>query len=129
MTDLYWHCLQCGAHESVAASTPEYKLGDWEKCIDCGGQCYVMTLKLGAAYEQGLALGLSRDEAWSRAKTLTSLKEQLAKAMAERKTSECPTHDKTRRCLCRCHGKARMKHTVACCNPCKTCGFREVQYP
>ena len=42
----------------------------------------------------------------------------IAKAWAEHvketiKTHECSTHDKTRKCHCRCHGKARMKHTVA----------------
>lgn len=70
--DLHWHCLHCGAHDPVEPTGgPEsYALGDWEKCIDCGdGQVHVVTLRLGAAYEQGRALGLGVADAWERAKS------------------------------------------------------------
>lgn len=69
--DLYWHCLQCGAHEPVepTGGTNEYALGDKEPCITCGdGTAHVVTLRLGAAYEQGRALGLSIKNAWARAR-------------------------------------------------------------
>ncbi len=67
---LYWHCLQCGDHEEVkpTGGSHEYVLGDKEKCIACGeGMAHVVTLKQGACYEQGRALGLSVDSAWRRA--------------------------------------------------------------
>ena len=45
-----------------------YGLGDHEPCIDCGdGTAHVVTTKMGAAYEQGIALGMSKHEAWERA--------------------------------------------------------------
>lgn len=72
--DLYWHCLQCGAHEPVEPTTPEYKIGDWEQCIDCGdGAAHVVTLKMGGAYEQGRALGLGIADSWDRAMSLCSI--------------------------------------------------------
>lgn len=67
---LYWHCLHCGAHDPVEATggVEQYGLGDHEKCIDCGdGTAHVVTLRIGAAYEQGRALGLGIIDAWSRA--------------------------------------------------------------
>lgn len=68
VSDLYWHCLQCGVHDPVEPTTPEYKLGDWEKCISCGdGAAHVVTLRRGAAYEQGRALGMTLRDAWARA--------------------------------------------------------------
>jgi hypothetical protein len=70
--ELYWHCLQCGAHDPVqpTGGDDEYALGDHEKCVDCGdGTSHVVTLRIGAAYEQGLALGMSVREAWARART------------------------------------------------------------
>lgn len=70
-TPLYWHCLHCGAHESVQPTGDAkqvYALGDREPCIDCdGGTAHVVTLRMGAAYEQGLALGMTINEAWERA--------------------------------------------------------------
>jgi len=70
--ELFWHCLQCGAHDPVETtgdSAQEYVLGDAEKCTDCGnGMAHVVTLKLGAAYEQGRAMGMSTSEAWKRAR-------------------------------------------------------------
>ena len=57
--DLYWHCLQCGAHDPVepTGGAEQYVLGDHEPCIDCGdGTAHVMTVRLAAAYEQGRAL-------------------------------------------------------------------------
>jgi hypothetical protein len=69
-TELYWHCLQCGAHDPVEPTGgEEYALLDHEKCTECGdGAAHVVTLKLGAAYEQGRALGMSIADAWKRAK-------------------------------------------------------------
>ena len=73
LTDLYWHCLQCGNHEPVedtgGSEEEQYMLGDCEPCIYCGdGTAHVVTLRMGAAYEQGRALGMSVREAWERAK-------------------------------------------------------------
>lgn len=70
MSELFWHCLDCGAHEPVqpTGDAEDYSLGDHERCIDCGdGTAHVVTLRMGAAYEQGLALGMSRNDAWRRA--------------------------------------------------------------
>lgn len=67
---LYWHCLACGAHDPVEPTGDDvaYGLGDHEPCIDCGdGTAHVVTTKMGAAYEQGLALGMGSREAWERA--------------------------------------------------------------
>lgn len=64
----YWHCLQCGAHDPVepTGSDEQYVLGDHEPCIDCGdGTAHVMTLSSAAAYEQGIALGMSVGESFS----------------------------------------------------------------
>ena len=69
--ELYWHCLQCGAHDPVepTGGTDEYVPGDHEPCITCGdGTAHVMTVRLGAAYEQGRALGMSIRDAWARAR-------------------------------------------------------------
>ena len=74
-TDLYWHCLQCGAHDPVepTGDVEQYVLGDHEPCITCGdGTAHVMTVRLGAAFEQGLALGMGVRSAWARAKVLGS---------------------------------------------------------
>lgn len=69
---LYWHCLHCGAHEPVQPTgdvEQDYALGDHERCIDCGGgTAHVVTLRMGAAYEQGRAMGMTIDEAWTRAR-------------------------------------------------------------
>lgn len=68
---LYWHCLQCGAHEPVelTGGDEQYTLGDHEPCITCGdGTAHVVTLRMGAAYEQGLALGMGTRDAWERAR-------------------------------------------------------------
>lgn len=65
---LYWHCVNCGAHESVEATEPAYERGDWEKC-ECGGAARVMTLAEGARLEQLIALGF-RDEAKRLAKSI-----------------------------------------------------------
>lgn len=73
MAELYWHCLQCGAHVPVepTGDAEEYVVGDKEPCIDCGaGVAHVMTLRTGAAYEQGRALGMSAGDAWERAKRI-----------------------------------------------------------
>ena len=72
MTDevLYWHCLACGDHEPVepTGGAEEYVLGDKERCITCGdGTAHVVTLRRGAAYEQGRALGMGSKDAWARA--------------------------------------------------------------
>lgn len=67
----YWHCLQCGAHDPVepTGDEVEYTLGDHEPCIECGsGTAHVVTLRMGAAYEQGRALGMSAADAWARAR-------------------------------------------------------------
>jgi hypothetical protein len=72
--NLYWHCLQCGEHDPVepTGDTVEYALGDHEPCITCGdGTAHVVTLRQGAAYEQGLALGMGSSAAWALAKALT----------------------------------------------------------
>lgn len=72
---LYWHCRRCGAHEPVepTGGDERYRLGDREKCITCGsGMAHVVTLRMGAAYEQGRALGMSEQEAWARAKKVKS---------------------------------------------------------
>jgi hypothetical protein len=71
--DLYWHCLQCGSHDPVelTGGEEEYALGDHEKCIACGdGTAHVVTIRMGAAYEQGIALGMSAKDAWARAKAI-----------------------------------------------------------
>lgn len=72
--DLWWHCLDCGDHEPVeptGADGDGYELGDHEPCVACGsGVAYVMTMRRAACYEQGRALGMGRDEAWSRAVTI-----------------------------------------------------------
>jgi hypothetical protein len=68
MADLYWHCLKCGDHTVVELTTPPYELGDHEPC-ECGGTAHVMTLRMGACFEQGIALGMSEREAWKRART------------------------------------------------------------
>lgn len=60
--ELYWHCLHCGEHVPAAGETALAH----RKCM-CGGDLYAVTLKMGAAYEQGLALGLPLAEAWMRA--------------------------------------------------------------
>jgi hypothetical protein len=68
---LYWHCLKCGAHDPVkiASDKDQPVLLDYMPCTTCNnGMVYAVTIRLGAAYEQGLALGLSVEEAWSRAK-------------------------------------------------------------
>ena len=70
MTDLRWHCFDCGAHEAVAPTGDgdEYAMGDKEPCISCGhGTAHVVTLRTAARYEQGLAMGLDRDDARVRA--------------------------------------------------------------
>jgi len=69
---LYWHCLQCGAHEPVeptgGTEHEQYELGDHEPCITCGdGTAHVVTLHMAACYEQGRALGMSIRDAWNRA--------------------------------------------------------------
>lgn len=73
---LYWHCLHCGANDPVeptgdvgpTGEAVSYVLGDHEPCITCGdGTAHVVTIRLGAAYEQGLALGLGIKGAWARA--------------------------------------------------------------
>lgn len=71
-TALYWHCLQCGAHDPVeptgGTEQDQYALGDHEPCITCGdGTAHVVTLRMGACYEQGLALGMDIRDAWERA--------------------------------------------------------------
>lgn len=74
MTDLYWHCLRCGANDPVELTGDEvtYDLGDREPCTDCGdGTAYVCTIRTGACYEQGRALGMSQREAWVRAVSKT----------------------------------------------------------
>lgn len=57
---LYWHCLQCGAHDPVeptgGAEQDEY--------------AHVVTLRMGACYEQGRALGMDIRDAWERARQL-----------------------------------------------------------
>jgi len=71
---LYWHCLSCGAHETVEPTGDEgaYSLGDCEPCISCdGGTAHVMTVKMAAAYEQGRALSMNCGDAWERAKVVT----------------------------------------------------------
>jgi len=70
---LYWHCLQCGAHDPVeptgGTEQEQYALGDHEPCIKCGyGTAHVVTLRMGAHYEQGLALGMDISDAWERAR-------------------------------------------------------------
>lgn len=68
--ELFWHCLHCGDHQPVEPTGGEgdsYTLLDHEKC-ECGGTAHVVTLKLGACYEQGRALGMDVREAWQRAK-------------------------------------------------------------
>lgn len=71
MSDLYWHCLQCGAHEPVQPTgdpAEDYGLRDHERCTDCGdGTAHVMTTKMAAVYEQGRALGMGASDAWARA--------------------------------------------------------------
>jgi hypothetical protein len=66
--DLYWHCLQCGDHNPVepTGDEGEYTLGDHEPC-ECGGTAHVMTIRMAAACEQGIALGMSAKDAWERA--------------------------------------------------------------
>lgn len=77
MSDLYWHCLQCAGNEAVAPTGDgnEYKTGDHEPC-ECGGTAHVVTIRTAACYEQGRALGMSREDAWERAK-----KQQACDAM------------------------------------------------
>lgn len=60
---LYWHCPNCGSHEPVdpTGDGDEYNLGDCEPCIECYHPSYVVTLKGGAAIEQGRALGIPFD--------------------------------------------------------------------
>jgi hypothetical protein len=70
--ELYWHCLQCGAHDPVdptaGAEQEQYGLGDYGPCITCGGgTAHVVTLRMGACYEQGRALGMDIRDAWDRA--------------------------------------------------------------
>lgn len=68
--DLFWHCLQCGAHDPVepTGGPEKYTLGDHEPCISCGdGTAHVMTLRMAACYEQGLAMRMSTRDAWDRA--------------------------------------------------------------
>ena len=72
--ELFWHCLDCGDHEPITPTggAESYDVGDKEKCIACGdGTAHVVTIKEGAAYEQGIALGLTRNEAWARATRVT----------------------------------------------------------
>jgi hypothetical protein len=66
---LFWHCLRCGDHHPVepTGDSSAYSLGDCEPC-ECGGTSHVVTLKLGACYEQGRALGMGEKEAWARAR-------------------------------------------------------------
>lgn len=72
--NLFWHCLSCGAHEPVATTgdvSPggEYEVGDHEPCITCpDGEAHVMSTRMAAAYEQGLALGMTPETAWERAR-------------------------------------------------------------
>jgi hypothetical protein len=67
VADLRWHCVDCGDDEPIDPKGHDvYELGSWEKC-ECGGQVYVMTLKQGACYEQGRALGMTRAAALARA--------------------------------------------------------------
>lgn len=76
--ELFWHCLHCGAHDRVELTGGEeaYVIGDCEPCITCGdGTAHVVTLKLGAAYEQGRALGMGVSTAWARAKAHVRLDE------------------------------------------------------
>jgi hypothetical protein len=71
MKNLYWHCLHCGANDPVETTNgvEQYELGDHEPCITCSdGTAHVMTVQLGAAYEQGRALGMNIRDAWVRAK-------------------------------------------------------------
>lgn len=70
---LFWHCLQCGNHDPVedtgGSEADQYALGDCEPCIYCwDGTAHVVTTRMGAAYEQCLALGMTRADAWERAK-------------------------------------------------------------
>lgn len=68
MSVLYWHCLQCGAHEPVQPTGDEhgYKLGDHEPCIDCGdGTAHVVTLTLRpevAAFAQAMEAKLREND-------------------------------------------------------------------
>lgn len=43
-----------------------FEVGDLEPC-ECGGTSRVMTAQKSARFEQGIALGLSKDLAWKRA--------------------------------------------------------------
>jgi hypothetical protein len=74
MTELYWHCLQCGDNHPVEPTggplEEDYVSGDKEPC-ECGGTSHVMTVQRAAAYEQGRALGMTLNDAWKRAQTLT----------------------------------------------------------
>lgn len=60
MSDLYWHCARCGAHEPVDPKGEGCNLGDEEKCITCSddppGMARVMTLQDAARIEQRHAL-------------------------------------------------------------------------
>lgn len=67
--DLYWHCLRCGDSQLLQPTgdpAQDYALGDHEPC-ECGGTAHVVTLRMGACYEQGRALGMSISAAWERA--------------------------------------------------------------
>ena len=71
MADLFWHCTGCGAHEPVVPTGEgvEYIVGDKEPCISCGkGTAHVMTLKMAACFEQGMALGKGTSLALARAR-------------------------------------------------------------
>jgi hypothetical protein len=70
VSKLIWHCLDCGDSGPVepTGDGEEYGIGDHEPCITCGsGTAYVTTIRVGACYEQGLALGMDRAAAWLRA--------------------------------------------------------------
>ena len=67
---LYWHCLDCGDHDPVEPTGDgnAYALGDRAPCITCSvGTAHVVTVAMGARFEQGIAMGLGRDAALKRA--------------------------------------------------------------
>ena len=73
---LFWHCLNCGAHDAVESTgdpANEYGLGDWDMCVECcEGTTHVMTIKMAACYEQGVASGHGVHSSWERAKELAA---------------------------------------------------------
>ena len=69
---LYWHCLHCGAHYPMeSAPNTGVEWGRWENCAECGLlSAHQVTLKMGACYEQGRALRLSKHAAWARSRSV-----------------------------------------------------------